>query len=266
LSEPSEQRVEPSEQRVLIVGGSGGIGSAVAAACARRGAWPVVGYCHHPEAAQRVVHSLQRGETCRIDLTAASFEEGHIPEVDVVVHCGGCITARRRLLDSSQSEIEHLLAINALGPLRLTKTLLAQGDRLRQVLFMLSTAIACRGAGPYALSKVAALAVAKLLNVELSGRGVRVDVLAPGWTDTPMAEFAAQTIGRTLADIQAAHPGHRILTPREIAEVAAELLFDRPDDLPSQFVVWDLRDSPEPVRCPLSQAFDLPRDKAACCN
>jgi NAD(P)-dependent dehydrogenase (short-subunit alcohol dehydrogenase family) len=238
----------------------------VVAACAQRGAWPVVGYCHHPEAARQIVESLGRGEICRIDLTAPSFDNLRVPEVDSIVHCGGCITARRRLLDSTQSEVDHLLAINALGPLRLTKALLARGDRLRQVMFMLSTAIACRGAGPYALSKVAALAVAKLLNVELTGRDVRVDVMAPGWTETPMAEFAAQTIGRTLADIQAAHPGHRILTPREIAEVAAELLFDRPDDLPSQFVVWDLRDSPEPVRCPLSQAFDLPRDKAACCN
>ncbi len=114
---------------MLIVGGSGGIGSAIAAACAQRGAWPLVGYCHRPEAAEQVVRSLERGETRRIDLTAPDFDDLSVPDVDMLIHCGGCITAQRRLIDSPPHEVDHLLAVNALGPLRLSRTLLQRSNR-----------------------------------------------------------------------------------------------------------------------------------------
>jgi NAD(P)-dependent dehydrogenase (short-subunit alcohol dehydrogenase family) len=139
--------------------------------------------------------------------------------------------------------------------------MLRRSDRLRQIIFVLSSAIACRGAGPYALSKMAGLAVAKLLSVELAERQIVVDVVVPGWTETPMAELAARATGRTLADVRAEHPGNRILTPADIAELTAGLVFDRPAGQPSQFVVWDLRTSREPQRCDLKDAFDLPRSK-----
>ena len=222
---------------------------------------PLVGFFHDRAAAEQVVRTLQSGDVCRIDLMAKSFADHDLPEAEILIHCGGRITARRQLLASTADEIGELLEINSLGPLRLTQALLERSDKLKHIVFVLSSAIACRGAGPYALSKMAALAVAKLLNVELVERNVLVDVIVPGWTETPMAEFAGGTTGRTLDDVRAEHPGNRILTPGEIAELTAELLFDRPAGQPSQFVVWDLRSGPDPLRCALTQAFDLPRGK-----
>jgi len=252
---------EQQAMRVLVIGGSGGMGASIVAACAKRGAWPIVGYCHSAEAAEQVVRSLDKGRTCLVDLTIGSFEEAELPEAEVLVHCAGRITARRQLIASRPEEINELMVINALGPLRLTQALLRRSDRLRQIIFVLSSAIACRGAGPYALSKMAGLAVAKLLSVELAERQIVVDVVVPGWTETPMAEIAARATGRTLADVRAEHPQNRILAPEDIAELAAGLIFDRPPGQPSQFVVWDLRSSREPQRCDLKDAFDLPRGK-----
>jgi NAD(P)-dependent dehydrogenase (short-subunit alcohol dehydrogenase family) len=252
---------EQQTTRVFVVGGSGGIGSSIVGACAQRGAWPIVGYCHSAEAAEQLVRSLDKGRACLVDLTIGSFEEADLPEAEVLVHCAGRITSRRQLITSRPEEINELMVINALGPLRLTQAMLRRSDPLRQIIFVLSSAIACRGAGPYALSKMAGLAVAKLLSVELAERNIVVDVVVPGWTETPMAETAARATGRTLADVRAEHPANRILTPGEIADLTAGLIFDRPAGLASQFIVWDLRASREPQRCNLQDAFDLPRGK-----
>jgi NAD(P)-dependent dehydrogenase (short-subunit alcohol dehydrogenase family) len=243
--------------RILITGGSGGIGAAVAAACAARGAWPIVGYRDHETQANELVRRCGSGETLRIDLQSDDLGlAAGLPEADAVVHCAGSYAAERSLLEADADELVRLLQVNALGPLRLTRALLAQRTGIRHVVFVLSTAVACRGTGPYALSKATALAVSRLLSVELSPLGVRVDSIVPGWTNTAMARAAAQATVGGLDNVCAAHLDGRILEPEEIGELAAELMFDAPARPGGHLVVWDRRDSRDPVW--LGQQCTLP--------
>jgi 3-oxoacyl-[acyl-carrier protein] reductase len=235
-------------RRVLIAGGSGGIGGAVARACARRGAWPLVGFCGNEQGARQTVADCGRGETFSLDLRLDDFGRGgDLPQVDAVVHAAGAISERRTLLGSGDAEMLQLLAINAIGPLRLTRALLAAGSPLTQILFVLSTAVACRGSGPYAVSKVAALAIAKLLAGELERSGARVHAVVPGWTETAMAGSAAEASGRDLDAIRALHPQGRILHPDEIGLLCARLLFEPPLCDASQVALWDRRIAPDPI-------------------
>ncbi len=244
--------------RVLISGGSGGIGGAVAMACASRGAWPIVGYFHHESRARDVVRVCGAGGTIRIDLTRDDLGlSGRLPEADVVVHCAGMITPQRSLVQSTPVELIRLLEANALGPLRLTQMLLADSPGLRHVVFVLSTAVACRGTGPYALSKVTGLAISRLLATELGPRGVRVDAIVPGWTETEMASAAAKASGRCLDEIRSGHFDDRILRPDEIGELCAELLFDTPARPGGHLLVWDRRDSRDPAWLGLDTTFSL---------
>jgi NAD(P)-dependent dehydrogenase (short-subunit alcohol dehydrogenase family) len=244
-------------RRVLITGGSGGIGSAIARACAARGLWPIVAFARNQHAALDVVSECGAGETACIDLRDADWNLDMLCDVDSVVHCAGLYSHQRSLLGSDRREILDLLEVNALGPLRLTEALLKGGAPLRHSVTVLSTAVSCRGGGPYALSKAASLAVCKLLACELAPRGIRVHAIVPGWTETSMAAAAASISGRTLDDVRADHPDKRLLEPDEIGRLAADLLLDSDAHDEGQLILWDLRDSREPVWTTLGNAFSF---------
>jgi NAD(P)-dependent dehydrogenase (short-subunit alcohol dehydrogenase family) len=230
-------------ERVLITGGSGGIGGAIAIACADRGGWPLVGYCSGESRAAEVVQRCGRGETCPVDLRTPM---DLAPPVEAVVHCAAAFAPESSLLDAGDELVAELLEINALGPLRLTRAA-AASQCLKRVVFVLSSASFCRGTGPYAFSKAAELDLCRLLANELAPRGVRVDAIALGWTETAMAARAADATGRRLDDVARQHPHGVLLDPVEIGELCAALLFDHADGAPGQLIVWDLRDGSEPV-------------------
>ena len=244
-------------RRVLITGGSGGIGSAVARACAAHDWWPIVGYSSDEQSANKTVDACGRGEALALNLLDDHWDLDRLADVSAVVHCAGLYSTQRTLLGSNREETQRLLEVNALAPLRLTEALVERSAPLAQAVFLLSTAVSCRGGGPYALAKATALAGCKLLADELAPKGMRVHALVPGWTETPMAAAAAEASGRTIAAIRASHPDGRLLEPDEIGELVADLLSENPPRETGQLIVWDLRDSREPIWTTLNHALSL---------
>ncbi len=245
-------------EKVLITGGSGGIGAAAVRACAARGAWPIAGYCAHRSGAEEAISKCGGGEILHVDLARDDLGiAGALPRVDRLVHCAGRLSTERSLLAASTDEVHALFEVHLFGPLRLTERLLAAGSPLKHVLFVLSSAAACRGSGPYALSKAAALAACKLLARELAPRGIQLTALVPGWTDTAMAAAAARASQRDMEKIKAQHLDGRILSADEVGELCAQLLFDAAPPTPGRLVVWDRRDSREPVQLDFDQTFAL---------
>lgn len=243
--------------RVLITGGSGGIGSAIARACAARDMWPLVGYAQNQQAADETVRRCGAGEAVHLDLAATRWDIDSLGAVDAVIHCAGMYSPRRSLLGSDRRETIDLLTVNALGPLWLTEALLDRGNKLSHSIMLLSSAMWCRGGGAYALSKATALAVCKLLARELAPRGVGVYAIMPGWTETAMAEAAALAWGRTLEEIRADHPENQLLDPAAIGELAADLLTGCQSEQSGQLILWDLRDAAAPIWTTLESALSF---------
>jgi 3-oxoacyl-[acyl-carrier protein] reductase len=71
----------------------------------------------------------------------------------------------------------------------------------------------------YSASKAAVIALTRSVAKEVAGRGVRVNAIAPGGVDTPMA-------ARTPAGVGPAVPLGRLATPAEIAAAALFLATD----------------------------------------
>jgi 3-oxoacyl-[acyl-carrier protein] reductase len=66
----------------------------------------------------------------------------------------------------------------------------------------------------YAASKGAMISLVKSVAVELGGRDITVNAVAPGWVDT---EMVADAIGDRREAIAAAIPIGRVATPKDIA-------------------------------------------------
>jgi NAD(P)-dependent dehydrogenase (short-subunit alcohol dehydrogenase family) len=80
---------------------------------------------------------------------------------------------------------------------------------------------------PYAVTKAAALALARQVARDYAADGIRVNALCPGWVDTPFNEPAWANFGgreRFLEAMPGLVPLGRISSPEEIARLAAFLL------------------------------------------
>jgi NAD(P)-dependent dehydrogenase (short-subunit alcohol dehydrogenase family) len=80
---------------------------------------------------------------------------------------------------------------------------------------------------PYAVTKAAALALARQVARDFASEKIRVNALCPGWVDTPFNEPAWRAYGgreRFLDAVPELVPLGRISTPEEIARLACFLL------------------------------------------
>ena len=86
-----------------------------------------------------------------------------------------------------------------------------------------------RSSAPYAVTKAAALALARQVARDYSSEGIRVNALCPGWIDTPFNTPAWENFGgreRFLTEVPRLVPLGRIGTAEEAGKLACFLLSD----------------------------------------
>lgn len=76
----------------------------------------------------------------------------------------------------------------------------------------------------YGPAKAGVINLTKILATQWAKAGVRVNSVAPGWTDTPFLRPAQRGGQRDAAPIKKAVPMGRLLAPEEIAQPIAFLL------------------------------------------
>ena len=87
------------------------------------------------------------------------------------------------------------------------------------------TTVGFPGTAAYAASKAGVIGLAKVLAAELGARGIRVNAILPGGTDTPMAHSMNNT-PEALAFAQGLHALKRLASPDEIAQSVLYLASD----------------------------------------
>ncbi|HTR92683.1 MAG TPA: SDR family oxidoreductase [Trebonia sp.] len=228
----------------LIGGGAAGIGYAIAARLAPT---------HRVVITGRRAQSLEKAAARLRELTGAevgtlvsdiaapdtadtfgALAEACGPPDVLVLNAGG--PPPGRILDVSDDAWRSSAELLLLGPLRLARLALpVMAERgFGRLVFVTSTAV--RQPQPdLAMSVVlraAVTAAAKLLSLEHANRGVTVNCVAPGATDTQrrreVLESRAARTGRPVADLDAqdtgAVPAGRPGTPEEIAAAVAFLV------------------------------------------
>ncbi|MHC0432320.1 SDR family NAD(P)-dependent oxidoreductase [Streptomyces sp. O3] len=184
--------------RVVVTGGTKGIGRATALAFARSGARLVVSYGHDDEAAKALAAELDAlgadAETVQADLTtrdgarelARAVTDRFGPGgLDVLVNNLG-VDGHRPFEALDDAEWNRVIDHNTTSAYLVTQSLLeALGDGASVVNIGASVALRGRPQGVhYSTSKAALVGFTRALAKELGPRGVRVNLVAPGVTES----------------------------------------------------------------------------------
>jgi NAD(P)-dependent dehydrogenase (short-subunit alcohol dehydrogenase family) len=203
-------------RHALVTGTSSGIGGAIAARLLADG-WRVTGVARRDpdiaDAAYRHV-ATDLGTTEGVDAALAAA-----PGVTAFVHAAGFMeTATIGGLDGSASERMWRLHVSVAE--RIADGLApAMTDGGRIVLIGSRTAVGAAGRSQYAATKAALVALARSWAIELAGKGITVNVVAPAATETPMLQDPARAgVAPKLP------PLGRFIQPAEVAAAVAFLL------------------------------------------
>jgi len=222
-------------RRILVTGGSRGIGRAIAVHAAEAGFDVTLSYRSRADEAEKVVSEIEKagGTASSVELdvsdraaTLATIEallEAHGGFYGAVCNAG--ITADAPFPGMSDDAWDRVLRTNLDGFYNVLKPLTMPMIRLRQggrivVLSSIAGRTGNRGQVNYSASKAGLMGATKALSLELAKRKITVNCVAPGLIETEMVEALP-------ADALAAMiPLRRFGTPDEVAAVVGFLLSD----------------------------------------
>ena len=210
----------------LVTGAQRGIGAAVARRLAAAGARVWINAVEELDRARSLAAELG-GEAVEADVADAEQVERmceRIGSLDILVNNAADQTSQA-LLDADRAAWEHTLAVNVTGPML---TIQAAAPRMREGGAIVNVAsmhsfVPLRGAGAYATSKAALAGLTRQAAIELGGRGIRVNAVAPGPIDTVGDDDRRRPDGHPLYGNL---PLRRAGAPEEVAAVVAFLASD----------------------------------------
>jgi NAD(P)-dependent dehydrogenase (short-subunit alcohol dehydrogenase family) len=192
--------------RVLVTGGTSGLGLALVRELAASGA-RVAFVARGRERVERVAHEIAGTHgivgdvSSKTDIHPIAMQAvGELGGLDVLVNNASDLgpTALALLGDTDCEDLERAITTNLIGPFRLTKALLgalsasAREGRGAVVLNVSSDAAinAYPTWGAYSASKAGLLHLSRIWNEELALEGIRILSVDPGDMDTPMHALA----------------------------------------------------------------------------
>ncbi|MTH79162.1 SDR family NAD(P)-dependent oxidoreductase [Paracoccus aestuariivivens] len=218
----------------FITGGGSGIGRASALLLSQRGARVAISDLNL-DAAKEVAHEITAmgGEAVAVALNvthvdalpdAVSWAEARLGPTDILVNSAGVILVEP-LLEFSPETFNTVMEVNVTGTFRVSQHF-ARGmsDRGYGRIINIASVSGMRagiGRAAYGTSKAAILGLTRQFALELAGRGITTNAVAPGVIETPMttACYTEETWSRVLAMV----PTRRRGTPEDIAEAVAYL-------------------------------------------
>jgi glucose 1-dehydrogenase len=232
---PSSNVQKEESMRVLVSGGSRGIGAAVcmriAEAALSRGERPKIAVCGRDasEPQEHVARSVRElggeaialaGDLSDIDVPAKLVDAAvaEFGGLDALV-CNAGIASPGKLCDLTVAEWDKMFAINLRGAWLLAKHCyphLKKSHGAACFTSSMSGQLPHEGSGAYSPTKAALTMLAQTLALEWAPDGIRVNVISPGMTHTPMsARMYADPATKKARE--ALIPLSRIADPKDIA-------------------------------------------------
>lgn len=209
----------------FITGGNRGIGAATAQVLAAAGHRVVIGSRSGERSATSGVSNVQ------IDVSDPESIERAITEVEVnygpieILVANAGVTRDSLLMRMSDQDIDDTINTNLNGSIRLARRVLRPMIKAKngRIIFMSSVVGLFGSAGQvnYSASKAGLVGAARSLTREVGGRGITINVVAPGFIDTDMTAALDES---TRKAILATIPAGRYGDPSEVAHVVKFLV------------------------------------------
>lgn len=230
----------------LITGASRGIGRGIARSLAAEGADIVVHYRTHPEEAQEVADAVealgQRALLWHADVADRSAVEGmvngaadHFGRIDVAV-ANAAATVRQLVVEADWENVQRTIEVSQFGVFHTCQFAARQMIRQEQhgrsagkivIISSIHAELPVPTSAAYNMAKAAINHLGATLAAELTPHHINVNVINPGWIDTPGERRLA-----TEEEIQAGAkrmPWKRLGTPEDIGKSVAFLASDDAD-------------------------------------
>lgn len=221
-----------SEKATVVVSGAArGIGLEIARKLIEQG-WTVAALDMLEEDLQKAAgelgpeyapYTVNITDSEQLDAVARAIGED-LPPVKGIVNNAG-ITRDSLMMRMDESQWSQVIDVNLTGAWKVTRAFLRSLIRAREgSIVSISSVVGLMGAAGqanYAASKAGLIGMSKSLTRELSGRNIRVNVIAPGFIETEMTRNLPEEV---TADYLTRIPAGRLGKPVEIAEAVGFLM------------------------------------------
>jgi 3-oxoacyl-[acyl-carrier protein] reductase len=210
---------------VLVLGGTGGIGSAIVERFRSTG--------------QTVIATGRSDFDLRDRRSIEAWLSQSRPKINVLVHSAG-LNHPRAFRDLDDVEIRECFEVNVEGFLTVARGVIPDLAATHGRIVVLSSIfgfLSRYGRLPYAMSKHALVGVVKSLALELAPDGILVNAVSPGYIDTPLTR--ANNDPETVERLRLAVPLRRLGSAMDIAEVVYFLGSEANQYVTGQDVVVD---------------------------
>jgi 3-oxoacyl-[acyl-carrier protein] reductase len=228
---------------ILITGSSSGIGAATARLAKEYGATPIL----HGKTESKELKTLAKELNCEYivcdvaNKTAVKSKVQRIikkvKKIDALVNCAG-ISIRQKFLESTDESWLDVFKVNVLGTTHFCQAVIPfmQKNKYGRIVNIASIRAYVNTAGrpAYSASKAAVMNLTSVLAKEFAPN-IAVNAIAPGFTETPMAETWDEEVWKQLKTALLGRVGQ----PKEIAEAILFLASDRASFITGQTIIVD---------------------------
>ncbi|WP_041528217.1 SDR family NAD(P)-dependent oxidoreductase [Paracoccus aminophilus] len=179
-------------RRVLVTGGTGGIGGAIAEAFRDAGAEVIATGATPREIAEADARPSAHGIThSLLDVRDTEAVRGFVAglgSLDVVVNCAGII---RRGEELAAEVFAQVVDINLTGSMRVCEAAAPLLEASKGAIINIASMLSFFGGGlvpGYSASKGGISQLTKSLAIAYAPKGIRVNAIAPGWIATPLTQ------------------------------------------------------------------------------
>jgi 3-oxoacyl-[acyl-carrier protein] reductase len=182
----------------IITGSSRGIGRAIATRLAKEDATVVINYSHSADKAETAVKEIEQqggkaiafqADVSKIADIASLFDEtiAQLGKVDILINCAG-VVVYKPIVEVTEADFDKIFAINVKGTYfacQQAALRMADGGRIINI-SSTTTAMMLPTYSAYVATKGAVEQVSRVLAKEVGDRGITVNIVSPGPTDTPL--------------------------------------------------------------------------------
>lgn len=231
-----------AEKAALVTGGSSGIGLAIAKALAEDG-YGITLSARRAEKLAAAAEDMRNEGHDVADVATQMTDEGELRKLveahrerfgrcDVLLNNAG-VGIGQAMHELGTKQVDIQLGVNLRAVMLMTRECLPMlreaGGEHGKALIVNTASIAGKSGQPwlsvYSATKAAVIGFSQATQKEVSGQGIQVTALAPGFVDTPMTEFVKEQV-----DAEA------MIRPEDLAQAVRFLLGTSPNCLVPEIV------------------------------